>query len=293
MKCKICNKTFKSWNGLGRHIIVSHNMTTKEYYDKYLKKDDEGKCVICGNDTKFISIKNGYKKLCSSKCVSRYYMKYKDRNESYFKYIDTPNKAYFLGLLSSDGTVSDKYGMVKLELQQRDEYIIEEFAKELNMNECVREYKPKGENHQVMNGITIYSKKMVDDLIKLGVVPRKTYSLKPAKINDDLLKHYWRGILDGDGYVAYQKFKNYGTFRIQLRGTEDIVKGFSEYLGYDGKYCRFHLNKSWAFEKNTRKYNEVKRIYDLLYDDECICLIRKREVFEKILNYEYKLGKVV
>lgn len=44
-------------------------MTTKEYYDKYIKKSNEGKCVICGVVTNFNSITGGYTKYCSSKCM--------------------------------------------------------------------------------------------------------------------------------------------------------------------------------------------------------------------------------
>lgn len=63
--CKICGKSFF---GLGYHIAQSHKMTAKEYYDKYLKKENEGKCIVCGKDTEFNTIETGYKDTCSAKC---------------------------------------------------------------------------------------------------------------------------------------------------------------------------------------------------------------------------------
>lgn len=65
MICAICGKEFKFAN----HISLAHNIPDKEYYDLYLKKSNEGKCIICGKDTKFYGINHGYKKYCSVKCA--------------------------------------------------------------------------------------------------------------------------------------------------------------------------------------------------------------------------------
>jgi len=68
LKCKICDKELKSLKSLSSHIRV-HNVSSKEYYDKYLKNDD-GMCETCGKTTSFNSITNGYCKYCSQKCSS-------------------------------------------------------------------------------------------------------------------------------------------------------------------------------------------------------------------------------
>ena len=71
MKCLICGKERKV---LGNHL-VEHNLTAKEYYDKYLRKPNEGHCLICGKDTKFKTISIGYiGKYCSPTCM------YSDKN---------------------------------------------------------------------------------------------------------------------------------------------------------------------------------------------------------------------
>lgn len=64
--CKICNKEISS-HGLGMHIKW-HNLTKKEYYDKFLKKENEGICLRCGKETNFINIHSGYFKYCSCEC---------------------------------------------------------------------------------------------------------------------------------------------------------------------------------------------------------------------------------
>lgn len=71
MVCKICGKKCKS---LGNHLL-EHKITAKNYYDKYIRKLNEGHCIICGKDTKFKTIKIGYiGKYCSPECM------YSDKN---------------------------------------------------------------------------------------------------------------------------------------------------------------------------------------------------------------------
>lgn len=68
MKCELCGKEFKR---LGLHLCNKHNMNKeqqKEYYDKYLKKENEGVCQECGKPTLFIDFAKGYRPFCSPKC---------------------------------------------------------------------------------------------------------------------------------------------------------------------------------------------------------------------------------
>ena len=67
-ECKICCFEFKSYRSLSLHIVQTHKISSKNYYDKYLKKKDEGICSECGKETKFSNINSGYVKHCSLKC---------------------------------------------------------------------------------------------------------------------------------------------------------------------------------------------------------------------------------
>lgn len=71
-KCEICGKELSSIVGLSVHLTKEHDISKKEYYDKFLKKEAEGKCYFCGNDAIFKDIKKGYHKICNSKkCLGR------------------------------------------------------------------------------------------------------------------------------------------------------------------------------------------------------------------------------
>jgi hypothetical protein len=66
--CKIDGTEYKTARGLANRLRV-YDITSKAYYDKYLKKDLEGVCLYCKvNQTKFTNLTLGYKTYCSSKC---------------------------------------------------------------------------------------------------------------------------------------------------------------------------------------------------------------------------------
>lgn len=67
-KCSICDFSSEEYSGLSSHIIQKHKIKIKDYYDTFLKKENEGICIYCPKPTKFLNIKDGYKKYCSVKC---------------------------------------------------------------------------------------------------------------------------------------------------------------------------------------------------------------------------------
>ncbi len=69
MICEICGMEFENFNRLSIHLSRTHKNTSKEYYDKYLKKENDGICLICGKKTKFENFK--YKIYCSSECSNK------------------------------------------------------------------------------------------------------------------------------------------------------------------------------------------------------------------------------
>lgn len=51
--CKICNKPLDNLTALATHIFRLHHIKSKDYYDKYLKTNDDGKCICCGKETTY------------------------------------------------------------------------------------------------------------------------------------------------------------------------------------------------------------------------------------------------
>lgn len=68
IKCEICNKEFINVRALTSHIRQLHAILTKDYYDTYERKENEGICPVCGKETSFQGFTKGYSIHCSTKC---------------------------------------------------------------------------------------------------------------------------------------------------------------------------------------------------------------------------------
>jgi len=65
MKCQICKKE-TTISGIGTHVRKAHDISLKEYYDTYIKKETESRCVDCNSKTKYVNFTTGYKERCTS-----------------------------------------------------------------------------------------------------------------------------------------------------------------------------------------------------------------------------------
>lgn len=70
IKCKICQKEFRIKRTLSEHI-KTHNMTTQQYYDKFILENSKDKfCFICGKEKKFYKFE--YQQTCGNiVCVNK------------------------------------------------------------------------------------------------------------------------------------------------------------------------------------------------------------------------------
>ena len=67
--CHICGQPVESIRAFVNHVRI-HNITTHQYYDKYIKSVTEGICKKCGKPTQFINFGRGYRGYCSYECSS-------------------------------------------------------------------------------------------------------------------------------------------------------------------------------------------------------------------------------
>jgi hypothetical protein len=219
---------------------------------------------------------------------------------SYFEKIDTPNKAYFLGLMYSDGSityVNNKAKGFSIGLQERDRHILESFLTELKSNHPLTIRNPSNSKKQILGrtakskqkicNLRIESIKISNDLIKLGCIPRKSLILEfPSKeqVSDHLIHHFIRGYFDGDGTTHFTKRK---TAMFGFVGTYNICSAISNILNEKLSLKFIEPTKIRKdLDKNTYKCyfggNLTSRIfYNYIYKDAELFLIRKHEVLLK------------
>lgn len=212
------------------------------------------------------------------------------KRHDYFNTIDSPEKAYFLGWMITDGSVvraitrSDRSLIIALLLKEDDRYIIEEFAKELCAPiEKVRHSKSRNQSY-----FRFTSEEMSEDLSKYGVVPNKTWTSYLPIIRDDLMPYLIRGIFDGNGTVTIDKKD--GSLRFGLFGTEKLCTQVRDYL-----HNKIDLHLSKVSRQNEKEQEGCYHIwwgskkdnmdfYNYIYNNEYeFCLKRKKEKFEKWL----------
>lgn len=108
MKCEICGKLIKNNVGLGLHI-KQHNITSREYYDMFLRKDEnEGKCLECGNATTFVSFSIGYLRFCCPSCAQ-------NNKNTQEKYRKTCNERYGCDNVFQSDEIKEKIQQTNLE----------------------------------------------------------------------------------------------------------------------------------------------------------------------------------
>ncbi len=143
-------------------------------------------------------------------------------NENAFSNLNSQESLYFLGFLYADGTLLEKTNNVKIYLQEPDVHILESFKKFLDKPLYLR--RKSKENHQNMRGLDIYSATIFQDLTRYGLMQNKTFKLTfPDFIPDDVLHHFVRGVLDGDGTISVHGANILGTLEF-LTGLNKALK---------------------------------------------------------------------
>lgn len=121
--------------------------------------------------------------------------------ENYFTHIDTPMKAYLLGLLASDGYVyvDKKRAQYKIgiKLHINDELLVRRVRDILAPTVNFTYPKP----HYIR--FEVCSQRMLQDLAQYGVIPRKTWNLPwPKALPEDMAMPFLLGYFDGDGTLV-------------------------------------------------------------------------------------------
>lgn len=208
-------------------------------------------------------------------------------NQNYFDNIDTEEKAYFLGLIITDGCIykkNSKQNLVNITLKKQDKYLLYKFIKELNSNK-----KPSSDGRGCY-GINILSNKLVKSLEKFGVKERKSNStIFPKFLPKEMYRHLLRGIIDGDGNVAFNNRLNRKVHKKALRicqgnydFLQDIVDFLSNEIGINKVKIYKEQDNLWSI--NYTRNNDLIRLYNYIYRDVKIYMHRKKEIFDKIIN---------
>ena len=228
----------------------------------------------------------------------------KDRgNINIFENINSEESAYWLGFIYADGYIivseSGRNFELGIELSTVDIDHLNKFNSIFNNYYKVKtrirsmdKLTTLSKNHELgrfntMCNIRIYSKKLVEDLVKNGIVQNKTYSnIFPRVEDEELFFHFLRGFIDGDGsyhirkVVTCKRIIQYPC--INMTGNNKL---FFEYIikrlnKYDIKPTMCKDRSSWKME--IRRREDFDRLVEHMFKDANIYLDRKYEKLKEI-----------
>ena len=205
------------------------------------------------------------------------------RYQTVFANLDTPEKAYWLGVLITDGYISDtrKDCEPQIGLQMTDVELLEKFKLFLGTSHPVLRIEPRSEKHLPMYRVVVNSRRMAQDLSRYGVVPRKSAVTYLPILEHTLMPHLLRGILDGDGTVSQ---RHDGGAIIGYCGSHRLVTELRMWL-----ICRLGISDNRLHENGNISFiqwsqeRDVKKLVKYLYDGAEIYLARKFALVERYL----------
>jgi len=200
--------------------------------------------------------------------------------------------AYVLGFISADGSLEDasylrgKY----LRICSGDREILEKIKRAMDSEHTIVIVKPKehcwyGKKYiskeQYM--LRIGSHEIYNDLIILGITPRKSKTINLPKIPLDFVKSFFRGYLDGDGCInIYKKKKRLSvTF---TSGSELFLRQLADKisLSVDIKaHNVFRNNRAFQIKYSTK---EAAPLLKYIYSDAITSLYLERK-YSKFLDF--------
>lgn len=240
------------------------------YKQSFINRNDEYNIVKLykdGLNSNEIAKIYGYKtrnsvlqKLSKFNVKRRDWNKMQSERKTYYnfsmEFVDDEYKAYFLGLILTDGYVNEERGYIGIDLSDKD--IIEFLCDYLNTSYTVikSEFKDKYR-------IILYGKKLVEEMKRLGVTERKTFSLQGPDLyqhEKEYLPYIVRGIIDGDGWIRKdgREFFISSASNKFIKWCKDVLK----YLGFEDIEERFIANEfnGIFIIRTAKKYNlEVLR----------------------------------
>ena len=161
---------------------------------------------------------------------------------SYFAEIDTPTRAYILGVIYADGNVAFRDGQPSHgSITQHTDY-----SAWLRRLGALWGGSVVSGGHPNSAKVTIPGINAAEHLVSHGVVQAKSNILTGPTLPDELIPHFVRGYLDGDGWISTQKPRFTiisGSFQFlewilrQTRAVNDTGSISGNHLSWLGNIC--------------------------------------------------------
>lgn len=202
-------------------------------------------------------------------------------DQTLFQKIDTPEKAYFVGLLTADGSINSKGG-ITLCLTESDRYLLDEINTKV-LNGSGKIFISHKEDEKPRAVLSFHGVQLCKDLDRFGIIPKKTYYLTSlsSEIPNEFYSDYIRGLYDGDGVCSKSNNRiRIGYCAYNKNFTESYQNHLCENLGMR-KNKVFNTGNCWQCSWSAK--SDLQKFYEYIYGKSpSLFLVRKKE---KLSNY--------
>jgi len=280
---------------------ILHNNGISVHYPKKSVSEIKSICKLYrnGTKTKYLAGKFNVVQSTIRQILYRNSIKLRrDDNRKYsidkyfFDMINTPEKAYFLGLLYADGYNNESRNTVAIQLKESDKQILIELKKLIKTNRPLY-YVVSDTAYGLAKcwKLVITNKHISQKLNELGCMQAKTFKLTfPNWLDKSLYSHFIRGYFDGDGSISIHR----RTLKIDIVSTESFCEFlrqiFNSKFNVHSYIGKRHKNRNNNIRQLQIQGNrQVIKIMDWLYNGATIKLKRKYQKYISI--FDINIGK--
>lgn len=213
---------------------------------------------------------------------------------NYFEEINSEYKAYFLGLLTSDGNLTESKNTVQINLQEGDRIVLDLLLKDIVIGEKEKKlsyiFKPNSEKNQYK--LTVNNKKIFNDLKNLGLEERKSLTIEKlcTKIPEEFYKDYIRGLFDGDGtvFIDSRNCCKIGYYS----GSEKFLENYKNFCIEKLKMSKNKTYHGTSYFTTWSKLIDIRKFYNYIYKNSTIYIPRKYYKFLEIFKIKNNTDKI-
>lgn len=194
--------------------------------------------------------------------------------------VDSPDKYYWLGFISGDGSIRDKENRLRIELKYEDIEHLRNFNKFFESNYPIKERYNNHNSHCAQ--VEINSAQLRRYLANYNIVQNKTetFSIPLDKIPEQYIYDYIRGFMDADGCICIRKDRNSPSLSF-VSHTKETLEQIRDILKIKNKIS--YINNNYFIIKSGK---EVIDILDNIYRNstESNRLNRKYDIYCSLLK---------
>lgn len=187
--------------------------------------------------------------------------------------------AYWVGFIMADGGINRN--VLKVGLSDVDIAHLRKLREFLKAGHTIT-HRPGLPPKNGKASFTVNSDRIVADLARFGVVPNKSHTARViGGLEHD--RHFWRGVVDGDGSVRFNGYPKFRYPSFELVGSSAMMSQFSAFIETACPGIALRVKPHKNIFRVTASGRTALAILDTLYSGATVALDRKAATAHEML----------